>query len=124
MNTLYLIAALLIYLMGLTHSILGEWLVIGPLFKIELPSLLGREAAMRRVIRFAWHLTTIFMWGIASVVAYWTLIAQTDAIVVMAKITAFTFFLSGVLSAVVTRSRHFSWYVFLGIGVLLWVGTM
>ncbi len=123
MNTWFLIAALLIYLIALAHSILGEWLLIGPLFRLELPKLAGSEGAMRRVIRFAWHLTTIILWGIASVVAYWTLIEQTEAIVVMAHIVAITFIFSGIFSAVMTRARHFSWYVFLAIGLLIWIGS-
>lgn len=122
MNLYFFIAALLIYAIALAHSILGEWLIIIPLSRTELPTLLGREHAMQRVLRFAWHLTTVILFGLATLVAYWSIIESESAITTMSEAVAVTFAASSVLSLILTRARHFSWYVFAVIAVLLWLG--
>ncbi len=122
MNLYFFIAALLIYAIALAHSILGEWLVIIPLSRIELPKLLGRESAMRRVLRFAWHLTTVVLFGLATLVAFWSTVKPDVTIFTMAEAVAITFAVSAILSLILTRARHFSWYVFLVISVLIWLG--
>jgi hypothetical protein len=122
MNYHFLIAALLTYAIALAHSILGEWLIIIPLSRTELPQLLGRENAMERVLRFAWHLTTVVLFGLATLVAFWSTTAVDAAIAAMSEAAAATFAASAVLSLVLTRARHFSWYVFAAIAILLWLG--
>jgi len=67
-------AALLITLLGLAHSVLGEWLLLGPLFRRgDVPKLIGSRRFAKRTLRFAWHLTTVLMWCTAAI-----LIAAAD----------------------------------------------
>ena len=64
MNVLLLVGGLLSALIGIVHSVLGEKLLLGPLFKRgELPKLLGSATFARRTLRFAWHLTTVLLVG-------------------------------------------------------------
>ena len=39
MNVYFFVAALLIYALAFAHSILGEWLILVTLFKMDLPVL-------------------------------------------------------------------------------------
>ena len=61
------IAAGLLAFIGIVHSVLGERLLLRPLFAHPDWSLprMPREPA-ERVLRFAWHLTTIAWWAIAA----------------------------------------------------------
>ena len=122
MNIYFFVAALLIYALAFAHSILGEWLILVTLFKMELPKLRGSEAATRMVLRFAWHLTTVLMLGLATVVAVWSTIELNELITTMSEVGAVTFLISAAISLIFTRARHFSWYVFSVIGVLIWLG--
>lgn len=122
MNVYYLVAAALLMLLGLLHSGLGERLVIAPLLAHgELPKLLGSRDFMGRVLRFTWHITSVLMWGIGGLLIYWALTdagTPTEAFVVVA-----TLLISAVVSAVVARAKHFSWWVLLLSAVLVWWGT-
>ncbi|MBK7012660.1 MAG: hypothetical protein IPH43_08315 [Xanthomonadales bacterium] len=60
------IAALLIALLGLAHSVLGERYILVRLFRRDLPKLFGGTRFTRNTLRFAWHLTTMFAWGISG----------------------------------------------------------
>ena len=122
MNIYYVVAAVLLILLGLLHSGLGERLVIAPLLDHEqLPKLLGSRGFMGRVLRFTWHITTVLMWGIGGLLIYWGVtVAGTsmDAFIVVAMLLA-----SAVISAVIARLKHFSWWVLLLSAALVWWGT-
>ena len=59
--------AFLAIFIGVVHSFLGERFILIPLFKGELPKLLGSDWFTKRVLRFVWHLTTVAWWGFASI---------------------------------------------------------
>ncbi|WP_249118558.1 hypothetical protein [Pseudoalteromonas sp. NEC-BIFX-2020_015] len=62
-------AALLLLFCGIVHSYLGEKYILIRLFKRDnLPKLLGSDWFTKRVLRFAWHLTTIAWWGFAAII--------------------------------------------------------
>ena len=67
MNTYFLIAAVLIFLMGLSHSIMGERFFLVRLFKREPLHHFGDAVFVNRTTRIAWHLTTISWWNAAAV---------------------------------------------------------
>ena len=122
MNIYYLVSAALLILLGLLHSGLGERLVIAPLLAHgELPKLLGSRDFMGRVLRFTWHITSVLMWGIGGLLIYWALTGagtRLDAMIVV-----ITLLVSTLISAVMARLKHFSWWVLLLSGVLVWWGT-
>ena len=62
MNVFLMVAGLLSALIGVAHSVLGEKLVLRPLFtRGEVPKLLGSTAFAHRTLRFTWHLTTVLL---------------------------------------------------------------
>jgi len=116
MFLLYL-AALLTIGVGLVHSILGERYIISRLPREEgMPRLLGSRTFTFLTLRFAWHITTIAWFGFAAILvlmAHGALTRQNLAMVIAA-----TFLLSGLITLVVSRGRHFAWIVFLAIGAI------
>ena len=124
MNLLLVIAAILTMLIGIAHSVLGERLLLGPLFRRgEVPKLLGSATFARRVLRFAWHLTTLLLIGIGVVVLYLAMGTSGVQTAWILHALSATFGASTLLSLIGTRGKHFSWSVFLVIAVLLWTGS-
>lgn len=119
MNELHL-AALLVFAVGLAHSILGERYILIRLFRrTELPRLLGGTEFTAQTLRFAWYITTLAWWGIG--VLLW--LAGSGQLTVSALLTVigWTALLSGLLPLIHTRGRHLSWIAFFVIGVIaLW----
>ncbi|RZU62825.1 DUF3995 domain-containing protein [Zhihengliuella halotolerans] len=58
-------AAVLLILVGVLHSILGERVVLRPLFAGSWELALSRGAA-ERLLRGAWHLTSLAWWGLSA----------------------------------------------------------
>ena len=116
------IAAALIFLLGLAHSVLGERYILICLFRRQdLPALFGGSWFTTRTLRFAWHLTTVIAWGLAAV------LLQLDQLPEVAghgiAITlGITLLVSGLLPFLFTRGRHLAWVVLFAAGmlVLLW----
>lgn len=121
MNPWLLTAALLTLLVGLAHSYLGERYVLTRLFRrTPLPKLMGSEGAMRRVLRFAWHLTTVAWWGFAALLVLFAMDGRFDSRRVTLLVVAGTFGVSAAITGVTSRGRHLAWVVFLAIAVLSW----
>lgn len=111
-------AALLLVLVGLAHSYLGErYILIRLLRRPDLPRLFGGSEFTSRTLRFAWHITTIAWWGLAAVIV---LIARDSATgSALLGVLAATSLASAVVAAVGSRFHHLSWVVFTLIGGLL-----
>ena len=114
-TNMLLIAAFLLISIGCVHSYLGEKYILIRLFKRDnLPKLLGSDFFTKRVLRFAWHLTTIAWWGFAVILYF--LSQPSDNIrseIIMTIAVVFT--LSGVISLLFSRGKHLSWLFFFGI---------
>jgi hypothetical protein len=115
--TLYA-AATLVLLVGIVHSWLGERVIIMPLLAIEPRQGPLKSAFIRKIIRFAWHITTLAWLGLALV-----LLALLPAPVgeqgrMIALIIAATFFVSGLISLIISKGRHIAWPLFFLIAVL------
>lgn len=114
------LAAILLFSLGLAHSVLGERFILTRLFRRDnIPKLFGGDEFTKRTLRFAWHITTVAWWGLASLLwqAGSGVLTQQTALVVIGV----TIVLSGVLPLVITRGRHLSWVVlFLVGGLALW----
>ena len=109
------LAATLVFLLGLAHSILGERYILVRLFRREnLPKLLGGTEFTARTLRFAWHITTIAWWAIA--VLLWHLASGPISTSFILTVIAYTSFVSGLLPLVMTRGKHLSWLVFFVVG--------
>ena len=117
-------AAILSAAIGIAHSVLGEKLVLGPLFERgEVPKLLGSTTFARNTLRFTWHVTTVLLVGIGAVVLVLARLPVEHQSVTVLRILSVTFGVSTLVSLVGARGKHFSWWVFLVISVLLWFGA-
>ncbi len=118
------VAAVLIFLTGLAHSVLGERYILIRLFRRDnLPPLLGGTSFTTQTLRFAWHITTVAWWGFALLL--WEAASGTLTTRGMLEVLGYTSLLSGLLPLVLTRGRHLSWVVFFVVGaiVLWWPGV-
>jgi len=124
MNVILLVAGFLSALIGIAHSVLGEKLVLGPLFRRgDLPRLLGSTTFARQTLRFTWHLTTVLLVGIGAAVIGLSMAPLDPQAACTIQVLAITFAVCSLLSLIGARARHFSWWVFLIIAVLLWFGA-
>ena len=118
------IAGSLSVLIGIAHSVLGEKLLLGPLFERgDLPKLLGSSAFARQTLRFAWHLTTILLAGIGVAIFALSWTSAEPLARQVLRIFAVMFGGCSLLSLFGARAKHFSWWVFLIIAALLWIGA-
>lgn len=125
MNYFLVAAALLNAVLAVLHSYLGERFLLGPLFRDgTLTPLFGSTGFARRTMRFAWHLTTLVMWGLSLALLLVAREAMNPVTQGIARGEALVFLACALLSYVVTRRKHFSWMVFLVIAALCWWGSM
>jgi hypothetical protein len=123
MNWWFTVAAILIILLALVHSILGEWLLLGPLFRRRsLPRLIGSHRFAQWVLRFAWHLTTVLGWGTAGVLLIFARLPADGYPVAAARVIAITYAVCALVAGVGARLKHFSVWVFAVSAILVWLG--
>jgi len=117
-------AAALTFFIGLAHTLMGEKLILGPLLKKEQHHIFGSEFLVRRTLRFAWHTTSLFWWGIACVFVVYALspLAAQDLLVL--RILSVTFFIGALLALIASHGKHFAWYIFLAISILIYWPTL
>ncbi|MFT2112601.1 hypothetical protein [Marinomonas sp. 2405UD68-3] len=110
-----LVGSFLLLFIGLIHSYLGEKYILIRLFKRNnLPKLLGSDWFTKRVLRFAWHLTTIAWWGFSAILYFLSNPSGNIHSEILVTITI-VFALSGVISLVFSHGKHLSWLFFFGI---------
>ncbi|MFC3034070.1 hypothetical protein ACFOEE_16315 [Pseudoalteromonas fenneropenaei] len=111
MTGFWYFAALLLVLVSVAHSYLGERYILQRLFKRELPKLFGSDDFTKRTLRFAWHLTSVAWLGFAVILL---ILAEPNAKVEMiAQVIAITFLLHFAMALFGSRGKHLSWLVFL-----------
>ena len=107
-----LIAAFMLICIGAVHSYFGERYILIRLFRRDnIPKVNGSSWYTKRVLRFAWHLTTVSWWGFAAILVvleFPTINAQRFVL----SVVSIVFFVSGVMSASSTKFQHLSWPVF------------
>jgi hypothetical protein len=118
MNAQLSIAALLSATLAVSHSWLGERLILQPILGVQdLPKLSGSHRGMKKIVRFAWHITSVFFVAMAVILFYFSRVAGDQAVI---RIISITYLLSAVITIVVSRGRHYAWVVFLAVGLLTW----
>jgi len=111
------IAAFLLVMTGVAHSVLGERYILIRLFRRnDLPKLFGGTAFTTRTLRFAWHITSIAWFGFAAILFQ---IAQgAVSLRRVAVVIGITFCSTGIVTLAASRARHLAWPVFLLIGCI------
>ncbi|WP_074410377.1 MULTISPECIES: hypothetical protein [Aquimarina] len=130
MNTYLCIAGILCFLLGIVHSILGEYLIFNS--KRNKGSLVPskkNEALKERHLRIlwaTWHLASVFGWGIGAILikisAEQNELNPTNIGFIIQSIM-YTMFLASLLVLVGTKGKHPGWVVLLLIGILLVIGN-
>jgi len=118
-----IIGTILLLIIGFIHSYLGEKYLLIRLFRRDnLPKLLGSDWFTKRVLRFAWHLTTLAWWGFAGilyVLSTPSVNMQNEILIIITLVFA----LSGVVSLFFSRGKHLSWLVFFIIAATSYYGV-
>lgn len=111
-----LAAASLTAMTGLAHSWLGERLLLGPLLAPATRRGLLRESLYaRRILRYAWHLTSIAWWVLAAILAILAPAPLTPPGGGILMALAGGFLVTGLIILVSSRGRHLAWPLFLGL---------
>ena len=130
MNTYFLIAGMLCFILGLIHSILGEYLI----FKNKrhkghlVPSKVSVELKEKhlRIIWATWHLASFFGWCIGAFLVKLSLEQNkldSEFIDFIINSTIYTMVASALLVLIGTKGKHPGWIVLLLIGILLIIGN-
>lgn len=111
MNVGFVVATACLGTLAVGHSALGEQKILGPLLGAELPAFPLGATFVKRVLRFAWHLTSVAWLALAA--CLW--IAPASAAIVGVGMLV-----SGLVTLAGARGRHFAWALFVagGLGAL------
>jgi hypothetical protein len=128
MNVFLLAAAALLFGIGVMHTVLAEWKGERRLVRRITGSTLfdpseAGDLLARRIVRLAWHLTSLMWCGTAVVLGYIAFIEASRATDVIVWILSLVFLLHSLLSLVIARGSHVSWLGFLMVSVLASFGA-
>jgi hypothetical protein len=124
MNLWLLISSLLSFILGIGHSLLGEFIgervLVKTIHKLKLFDNTEKDLVAKRVVRLAWHATSIMWCGFGAIFLYVSFITMNSNIEVIIRIISITFLLTAVLALVTIPKR----LIFLVIAVISWIGTL
>ena len=112
---LWLSAAFMVTTAGV-HSVLGYRRLIAPMLRSEAGPV--ADPLSRRIIRFAWHATSVLML-ISAVAVAWPGTPGSLLIVIGAGWLA-----TGLFDAAYTKGRHIAWPALTGAGILALIGAL
>ena len=129
MNVFLLIAAAALFAIGVMHSVVAEWKgerrLVWRITQLTLfESSDEKDLLAKRIVRLAWHLTSLVWCGCAVVLAYIAFVEASESIIVIVRILSVVFLLHSALSLAIVRGRHSSWVGFLIVSVFSYLGTM
>jgi hypothetical protein len=103
-------AAILAIVVSLIHSLLGEQRLIKPMVDGAEPgvSVLNSRLA-RRIVRFAWHITSVSWCAQAAIFVVAARVAPEAQARVIAALIGASFLLMAIVSFVISRGRHVGW---------------
>ena len=124
MNPWFLIGSILAYVLCIGHSVLGEWagerVLVRRIQGIVLFEEPEKDILGKRIVRLAWHATSILWCGFGTLLLYAAFIELNPQITSMMRIVSLTFLFTSFLSlATVPRKT----LLFLAISITAWMGT-
>jgi len=129
MNIYFLIAGILCFVLGLVHSVLGEYLIFrdkrnkGTVVPTKVKGdLKGRHL---RIIWATWHVVTVLGWLIGAFlikISFDQNILNLEFIGHMVLWTIYAMIASSFFVLIGTKGKHPGWLVFLIIAILLMIG--
>ena len=125
MNAWLLIAAVLSFILGVGHTLLGEWcgdrVLVRRIASLTLFENMEKDRLAKRIVRLAWHATSIMWCAFGGLIFYCTFIELNNQVVIAIRIASLSFFAISVL-AILTVPRKM--WLFLGISITAWMGTL
>ncbi len=122
MSVPLVVSSIMLILLGIIHSFLGERLIFrGLLSRLMQPERPVLSAHKVRVLRSAWHLVTLLGVGLGAVLLA-VAIPAFGNVASTARIIAITTLICALYWGVGTRGRHPAWIVFLLVAALCWWG--
>lgn len=111
---LYLSASTIV-VTSLVHSMLGERLLIAPMMAMRDGPLQSLKA--RRVIRFAWHMTSVLM-VITAIVLIIAALTPSRSLHILVWIIGGSYLGVGLFDGILTRGKHIGWWFLTAAGCL------
>jgi hypothetical protein len=121
-NINFFIAGVLALIVGILHSIIGERYFIPRLRLHEQVLDAGTEKYVNRTLRSAWHLATIASWSSASILLVFAYRTANETILLVVKVIALFYLVSGILSLFISHGRQPMWVIFLIMALFCWLG--
>lgn len=122
----YLIAAgVLMILIGIAHSVIGEILIFRQLRAGTIVPLLAPPPLRERHLRVLWanwHLTSALGWGLAALLMLIAVAPDPSSYALQVRTIAVATLAGSLLVLYATRGRHPGWIGLLVAAVLAWLG--
>ncbi|SEE03583.1 hypothetical protein SAMN04487765_1177 [Tenacibaculum sp. MAR_2010_89] len=126
MNNYLFIPGILSFLLGVIHSVLGEYLIFKKkrIKKEIVPSKGSLELRERhlRILWSTWHLASVFGWCIAGLLIKISLIEnfqEIELVNFILELISSTMFFGAILVLIGTKGKHPGWFILLLIGFLI-----
>ena len=127
MNTYLIAAAVLAFIVGLVHSVLGEVMVFSRMRQGLIVPTNGGSVLQQRHVRIlwaSWHVLTVFGWSFAAVLFLLSSEPSAEPLrVSLLQAVAVAMLFGSFLVLYGTKARHPGWLGLLGVSVLTWLGS-
>jgi hypothetical protein len=120
-----LAAGVLMILIGIAHSVIGEILIFRQLRAGTIVPLLAPPPLRERHLRILWanwHLTSALGWGLAALLILIAVAPDPSSYALHVRIIAIATLAGSLLVLYATRGRHPGWIGLLVAAVLAWLG--
>jgi hypothetical protein len=122
---LLLAAAVVLLVLGVVHSALGEALFFRHIGRVQgFPVILGTTDFPKRTLRVTWHIPSILASALALILcrfSYLTKLGEGEWFVI--KTISVSLLLCAVVTFIGTRGKHPGWVGFLAPAVLCWLAA-
>lgn len=125
-NTYLLYAGILCIILGLVHSVMGEYLIFHKLIKPSTYKITAETQSWTRkyngIIWATWHLASILGWCVGAILIF---LAKSDTTphVFPLQVICIGMLAGGLIVAIGTSGKHPGWIVMSIIGILIVLGS-
>jgi hypothetical protein len=115
------IASIITLAIAVAHSALGERRIIAPLLNTSFDFCRPERVEFTRLtLRFAWHLTSLFMLGCAVLLLVFSISPIDLASILALEVMGAVFVAAAAITGSYSRGRHVAWPLFAIAGSLCW----
>lgn len=126
MTNYFLIAAILVVIVGIIHSVLGEVLIFRHLRKNHIVPTLAAPPLRERHVRIlwaSWHIVTVFGFGFGVVLLWLSQSTQHGDFEPFIKtVTIYSMLASSLLVLWATNGKHPGWFGLGAVALFTWLG--